>query len=119
MKEVFKKGIKHMSITEYAKARKKAQRNYRAQLLKGTYPYLQALDDIVSFAEISSETELGLVEIPLNAIVGTRTAGRKQAFASNFMPLLVKTVNLPVNGQLFIMPILKKESAIRLKPSNL
>ena len=77
-----------MSVTEYVKARRKAQKNYRAQLLKGTYPYLQALDDIVSFAEISSETELGLVEIPLNAIVGTKTAGRKQAFASNFMPLL-------------------------------
>lgn len=77
-----------MSKTEYMKARKKAQRNYRAQLLKGTYPYLQALDDIVSFAEISSESELGLVEIPLNAIVGTKTSGRKQAFASNFMPLL-------------------------------
>jgi len=77
-----------MSVTEYVKARRKAQKNYRAQLLKGTYPYLQALDDIVSFAEISSETELGLIEIPLNAIVGTKTAGRKQAFASNFMPLL-------------------------------
>lgn len=77
-----------MSRTEYGKARKKAQRTYRSQLLKGTYPYLQALDDIVSFAEIVSEVELGLVEIPLDAIVGTKTAGRKQAFASNFMPLL-------------------------------
>lgn len=77
-----------MSRTEYDKARKKAQKTYRSQLLKGTYPYLQALDDIVSFAEIASETELGLVEIPLDAVVGTKTAGRKQAFASNFMPLL-------------------------------
>lgn len=77
-----------MSRSEYVKARKKAQRTYRSQLLKGTYPYLQALDDIVSFAEIASEVELGLTEIPLDAIVGTKTAGRKQAFASNFMPLL-------------------------------
>jgi len=77
-----------MPVTEYIKARKKAQKVYRSQLLKGTYPYLQALDDIVSFAEIASEVELGLVEIPLNAIAGTKTAGRKQAFASNFMPLL-------------------------------
>lgn len=77
-----------MSRTEYGKARKKAQKTYRSQLLRGTYPYLQALDDIVSFAEIISEVELGLMEIPLDAIVGTKTAGRKQAFASNFMPLL-------------------------------
>ena len=77
-----------MSKAEYAKARKKAQKTYRSQLLKGTYPYLQALDDIVSFAVIASEVDLGLVEIPLDAIVGTKTAGRKQAFASNFMPLL-------------------------------
>ncbi len=80
-----------MSSSEYAKARKKAQKVYRTHLLKGTYPYLQALDDLVSFAEISSEVELGLVEIPLESIVGTRTAGRKQAFASNFMPLLEET----------------------------
>lgn len=80
-----------MSRSEYGKARKKAQRTYRSQLLKGTYPYLQALDDIVSFAEIASEVELGLVEIPLDAVVGTKTAGRKQAFASNFMPLLEDT----------------------------
>lgn len=78
----------HMSVSEYTKARKKAQKVYRSHLLKGTYPYLQALDDLVSFAEITSEVELGLVEIPLETVIGTKTAGRKQAFASNFMPLL-------------------------------
>lgn len=77
-----------MPISEYIKARKKAQKVYRTHLLKGTYPYLQALDDLVSFSEIASEVELGLVEIPLDAVAGTKTAGRKQAFASNFMPLL-------------------------------
>lgn len=83
-----RKELRSMSKAEYIKAQKKAQKNYRSQLLKGNYPYLQALDDIVSFSEISSEAELGLIEIPLNAIVGTKTSGRKQAFASNFMPLL-------------------------------
>ena len=77
-----------MSRSEYIKARKKAQKTYRAHLFKGTYPYLQALDDMVSFAEIISEVDLGLIEIPLDAVVGTKTAGRKQAFAGNFMPLL-------------------------------
>ncbi len=31
---------------------------------------------------------MGLVEIPLDQIAGTKTAGRTTAFASNFMPLL-------------------------------
>ena len=30
----------------------------------------------------------GLIEIPIDRIVGTKTAGRTKAFASNFMPLL-------------------------------
>lgn len=77
-----------MSKTEYNKARRKAQKIYRSQVLKGVYPYLPALDDMVSFSEIASEVELGTMEIPLDAIAGTKTAGRQQAFASNFMPLL-------------------------------
>ena len=36
----------------------------------------------------TKEMNMGLVEIPLNRIVGTSTAGRTQAFARNFMPLL-------------------------------
>jgi len=77
-----------MSRTEYIKARKKGQKLYRSQILKGAYPYLPALDDIVSFAGIVSEVELGLTEIPLDAVVGTKTTGRQRAFAGNFMPLL-------------------------------
>lgn len=77
-----------MSRTEYLKARKKAQKMYRSQVIKGAYPYLPALDDIVSFSGIASEVELGTTEIPLDAVAGTKTAGRQQAFACNFMPLL-------------------------------
>lgn len=80
-----------MSRSEYIKARRKAQKTYRAQLLKGTWPYLQALDDIVSFAGIASEVDLGLVEVPLEQVAGTKTSGRQQSFASNFMPLLEET----------------------------
>lgn len=77
-----------MSKSEYGKALKKGHKAYRLQLQKGAYPYLQALDDIVSFAGIVSETDLGAMEIPLADIIGTRTTGRQQAFACNFMPLL-------------------------------
>lgn len=74
--------------TNYDKARKMAQKSYRMALLKGHYPYLPVLDDILSYTQTVSEVDLGLVEIPLDQIAGTRTAGRTQAFAKNFMPLL-------------------------------
>ena len=35
-----------------------------------------------------SEVPLGLVQIPLKQIVGTKTGGRSNAFAANFMPIL-------------------------------
>ena len=37
---------------------------------------------------VRTEEPLGLVSIPLEQIVGTKTAGRQAAFASNFMPLM-------------------------------
>ncbi|MCI5481417.1 MAG: BMP family ABC transporter substrate-binding protein [Lachnospiraceae bacterium] len=77
-----------MSQEDYKKARKSAQKDYRTRILKGEYPYLQVLDDIVSFTDVAAERDLGLVEIPLDQVIGTKTAGRTRAFAGNFMPLL-------------------------------
>ncbi|MCI6017782.1 MAG: BMP family ABC transporter substrate-binding protein [Clostridiales bacterium] len=72
----------------YYKAQTSGLIDYYAQTLKGKDPYLPVLDDILNDAEIISRVSLGLVDIPLNQIVGTSTAGRTSAFASNFMPLL-------------------------------
>lgn len=77
-----------MSFEEYADALKMGQKAYRAHLQKGDYPYLPALDEILSFTKVEYEVNLGLCEIPMELIVGTRTRGRTNAFASNFMPLL-------------------------------
>lgn len=77
-----------LNIEEYKKAQKLGQRNFRACIAKGKYPYLQVLDEILENTEIQSTEALGLVNIPLTSIVGTKTEGRKTAFASNFMPLL-------------------------------
>lgn len=79
-----------MGIEDYDKANKLAIRDFRYKTSKGMYPYLQVLDEILSYTHISSEINLGLVDIHLNQIVGTKTAGRTNAFASNFMPLLAK-----------------------------
>lgn len=77
-----------MSITDYSAALKKGKRSYQLALAKGAYPYLPALDDILSYAEVTASVNLGLMDIPLSKIVGTKTAGRTNAFSGNFMPLL-------------------------------
>ena len=77
-----------IAFDEYSKARKLAEKQYRFSVASGKYPYLPALDDILPFVDVAAETKLGLVEVPLNLIVGTKTAGRQTALASNFMPLL-------------------------------
>ena len=77
-----------MSMEEYKKALKMGQKNFRACVSKGQYPYLQVLDAILEHTEVGSTVPLGLVDIPMDFIVGTKTAGRTSAFASNFMPLL-------------------------------
>ena len=77
-----------MSYDEYSAALKIAQKDYRARVQKGDYPYLPALDEILSFVKVEYEISIGTCEIPLELIVGTKTRGRTNAFASNFMPLL-------------------------------
>ena len=77
-----------MNFEEYDSVYKLGVKDFRKQISKGKYPYLQVLDEILSYTEIASEINLGVVEIPIDQIVGTKTAGRTNAFASNFMPLL-------------------------------
>ncbi len=77
-----------MAHDEFYKAERAGQRNYRECLARGQYPYLQVLDDILQNTDIEVNEPLGLVDIPTDRIVGTKTAGRTKAFARNFMPLL-------------------------------
>lgn len=77
-----------MSIEEYSKARKAAMKQYRSSTLSGTSPYPSVLDEILSYTETVGEQYLGTVEIPLELVVGTKTAGRKTAFTRDFLPLL-------------------------------
>lgn len=77
-----------MALYDYMGARRLGKKQYQAAVAKGEYPYLPVLDDILSNTEIVSEVNLGLMDVPLDKIVGTKTHGRTQAFASNFMPLL-------------------------------
>lgn len=77
-----------MSYVEYEKAEKLGQKAYRAAVHNGCHPYLPVLDEILSVADIKGEVNLGLIQIPLDRVVGTSTVGRTYAFANNFMPIL-------------------------------
>lgn len=77
-----------MSTQTYSIAYKRAQKAYRQDISAGKYPYLKVLEEMLPFIPTAGESDLGLVEIPIERIVGTKTAGRTHAFSSNFMPLL-------------------------------
>ena len=77
-----------MAFEDYVKAQKLGAKAHRNAILEGKSPYLPVLDEILLQSQIDFEMPLGVSEIPLNQVVGTDTAGRTQAFAPNFMPLL-------------------------------
>ena len=77
-----------MPETYYREALKLGQRDYRACVAAGRSPCLPVLDDFVSPERSAKGTELGIVQIPMERIVGTKTRGRVNSFAPNFMPIL-------------------------------
>lgn len=72
----------------YKDALKLAQKDYRACVWEGKSPCLPVLDDFVSASNAANTVDLGIVQIPSELIVGTKTRGRTNAFSSNFMPIL-------------------------------
>jgi len=77
-----------MGELTYLDALKRGKKEQKKCLLLGRSPYLPVLDEILSHQNIITEQNLGLVEIPLENVVGTGTRGRTRAFAANFMPIL-------------------------------
>lgn len=77
-----------MGMPEYDKAYKAGKKDYQARLMRGQQPTLKVLDDILPANRYYAEIPLGLVQIPMERVVGTKTGGRSNAFAGNFMPIL-------------------------------
>lgn len=75
-------------LEEYNKAYKLGKKDYQARMMRGEKPTLEVLDEILPERGAYSEMPLGLVQIPIDQIVGTKTEGRSSAFAGNFMPIL-------------------------------
>ena len=90
-----------IAVDEYALALRKGQKEYRERLMAGKQPYPQVLDEIRQENPSDIVQDVGLVEIPSERIVGTKSAGRISAFTASFRPLLddqtefaVKWINL-------------------------
>ncbi len=77
-----------MAREDYNKAFRLGKKDYQTRMLHGERPILQVLDDILPERGSYSEVSLGLVQIPIEQIVGTKTFGRSSSFAGNFMPIL-------------------------------
>ena len=78
----------HMAYSDYIKASKLGRKNYQSRLLHGQLPTLEVLDNILQTEKSVKEVSLGLVNIPLNQIAGTKTFARANSFSSDYMPLL-------------------------------
>lgn len=71
----------------YNQALKLGRKSYNENILSGHYPYPQVLDEIFNESLAAGRLNIGVIDIPTELIVGTKTAGRQAMFAANFMPL--------------------------------
>ena len=75
-------------VEDYNKARRLGLKEFHSATSQGRYPYLPVLDEMVEGDGPLAEYPVGLIEIPMSMLAGTKTVGRREAFADNFMPLL-------------------------------
>ena len=75
------------ALEEYQKALKLGKAKYKERMSQGQNPNPEVLTEIAGSA-VESSIYVGLVEIPAERIVGTKTAGRISAFTADFLPLL-------------------------------
>lgn len=76
------------AVEEYAKALKEGQREYKECLQKKVDPNPAVLDEILDRDAAETCISVGLVDVPVQRIIGTKTAGRISAFTPSFRPLL-------------------------------
>ena len=73
---------------EYLDALSRGKKEYRELVAAGKDPHPAVLDDILDNDTNLTVQDLGLVDIPVHRIVGTKSAGRITAFTPSFLPLL-------------------------------
>jgi basic membrane lipoprotein Med (substrate-binding protein (PBP1-ABC) superfamily) len=75
------------AVEAYRTAHKKALKTYREDAEHGRWPYVQVLDDLLDGAHLAGRIELGVLQVPVDRIVGTVSDGRRSVFSRDFMPL--------------------------------
>ena len=81
-------GINEGALDAYRSALKQGQREFHACIARGANPYPALLDDELPDALSARQESLGLLEAPIERIVGVRSASRQTAFSAGFLPLL-------------------------------
>ena len=74
-------------IEDYRKACKRGRREVADAVAHGHYPYLPALDDLLDGGRGAGEVPVGVCEIPMELVVGTRTRSRSNMFSCGFLPI--------------------------------
>ncbi len=73
---------------DYREALRLGQREVAAAPVKNETGTLPVLDELIPPEKAVAGIRLGVTQIPMRLIVGTKTAGRVNAFSPGFMPLL-------------------------------
>ena len=76
------------ALEEYAHALRLGQKECRDLVMAGKSAHPAVLDEILPENSAETVLDLGLVDIPAERIVGTKSAGRITAFTASFRPLL-------------------------------
>ena len=76
------------AMEEYQKALKLGLKEVRECQSRGRPTNPAVLHQLVGDIAADRSISVGLVEVPANRIVGTKTAGRISAFSPGFLPLL-------------------------------
>ena len=75
-------------IEDYRKACKRGRREVSDAVSHGRYPYLPVLDDILgNDAHGSGEVPIGVRDVPMELVVGTKTRARANTFSCGFLPI--------------------------------
>ena len=77
-----------VAAEEYAQALKQGLKVAKERSSAGLDPHPAVLDVILPECSALPVQELGLLEIPAERIIGTKSAGRITAFSADFLPIL-------------------------------
>ncbi len=77
-----------MADITYQQARKLGLKEVKIRSARDEDPFLPALEEMLPNLNSLSEVDLGSIRVDIDQVVGTRSAGRREAFSPSFYPLL-------------------------------